>query len=100
MKKFKRNQKPEKPYACVVPLCVARVDREGQRCVVHRVWTNGPHDVPCCRCRQPIVHGDLWRLLDTNDPASAVHAPCVARKARAPKVERKTWAHGFGALGL
>lgn len=98
MKKFKRKTGPVGAYACAAPLCVARVNVEGQRCVVHRVWTNGPHDVPRFRCRQPIVHGDLWRLLDANDPASAVHASCVARKARAPEVERKTWAQGFGAL--
>ncbi|MCC6650648.1 MAG: hypothetical protein IT348_05825 [Candidatus Eisenbacteria bacterium] len=100
MKKFKRSKKPEFQHACIVPLCPAGVAREGQRCVVHRTWTNGPHDVACCRCRQPIVHGDLWRLLDASDPASAVHAPCVADRAKPPKVERKTWAQGSGALGL
>ena len=75
-----------KDYPCLIPLCTAKVEKAGQRCSVHKVWTNGPHDLPCVLCRQPIVRGELWRLQEERP----VHGACVARRARPrkPKAEQ------------
>lgn len=93
MKRFKPVRTPAYQHPCAgSPLCTAKVPSEGQRCAVHRVWTDGPHDVPCCRCRQPIIRGDLYRRLDADDPASVAHAPCVARPTARTRERRETMA--------
>ena len=93
----KKKWQPEGEFPCAIPLCMAMVEIEGQRCKIHRFWTNGPHTDACVRCRQPIVAGDLWRLLD-GEATQPVHAPCVAGKNRSMRNPRRTWDKGFGSL--
>lgn len=55
------------------------VEFEHGKCFVHQRWNDGPHDMPCRKCRQTVARGELWRLLDTNDGTSVVHSQCVRR---------------------
>lgn len=90
----KPDYRPEFKFACAVSSCPAMVEFEGHRCSVHKTWTNGPHDRECYKCRQPIVFGDLWRLID-GDATLPVHSQCVGGKSRTPK-HPKSWEKGLG----
>ena len=81
-------------FPCAVKSCPAMVVTAGHRCSVHKVWTNGPHDQDCVKCRRAIVFGDLWRNLD-GDMMRPVHSACIGGRAREPKIA-KGWAAGLG----
>ena len=83
-----------KKFPCCVTSCPAMVADAGDRCAVHKVWTNGPYDYACVKCKKPIEWGELWRPAD-RDAMRPVHAQCVGERVRASRVP-KGWDDNLG----
>lgn len=69
----------KKRFPCAVASCPAMVEKAGRRCGVHQTWTPGPSQYVCVKCRQPIVFGDLYRLV-AGDPTTPGHQQCLGKR--------------------